>query len=313
LTPKKLFPDFPGKLFLRFKIKGLTPCNREESIMGELSGKVAVVTGVGRPLGIGRACALRFAAMGADVVISDICRKFEGDLAFYNLGNWEQLQKVVGEIKGLGRRALAFRVDVTKKEEVEEMVLGTLKEFGKIDILLNNAGTGVGVGPFLTISQEAWDKTFAVNVKGQFLACQAVLPGMIERRFGKIVNLASTAGLRGSASYGAYGASKFAVVGLTQILAAEFSSFNININCVCPAMVETDLGFEEYEFLSFVKGGTVEEVRRGVISQIPLGRPAVGEDIANVVAFLVSEQSNYMTGQAVAVTGGMEFSKGGGQ
>lgn len=280
--------------------------------MGELDGKVAIVTGVGRPRGIGRACALKFAAMGADVVISDICRKYEGDLAFYHLGDWEQLQKVVDDIKALGRRALAFKVDVTRKDEIEGMVAGTVKEFGKIDILLNNAGSGVGVGPILTISEEAWDKTFAVNAKGTLLCSQAVLPGMMERRYGKIVNIASTAGLRGSADYGAYGASKFAVVGLTQILAAEFSQFNININCVCPAMVETDLGFEEYEFLSFVRGGTIEEARQGVISQIPLGRPALGEDIANVVAFLVSEQANYMTGQSVAVTGGIEFGRGGG-
>jgi NAD(P)-dependent dehydrogenase (short-subunit alcohol dehydrogenase family) len=280
--------------------------------MGELDGKVAIVTGVGRPLGIGRACALRFARMGADVVISDICRRYEGDLAFYNLGDWEQLQNVVKEIEGFGGRARAFKVDVTKKAEIEEMVSSTLAEFGKIDILLNNAGSGVGVGPFLTISEEAWDKTFAVNAKGTFLCCQAVLPGMIERQYGKIVNIASTAGLRGGAAYGAYGASKFSVVGMTQVMAAEFSRFKININCVCPAMVETDLGLEEYEFLSFVHGGTVEEARQRVINRIPLGRPAVAEDIANAVAFLVSERSNYMVGQSIAVTGGIEFGGDGG-
>jgi len=276
--------------------------------MSDLSGKTAIITGVGRPLGIGRACALQLARQGADVVISDICRKYEGDLAFYNVGDWEQLQKVVGEIEALGRRALAFKVDVTKKDEIKEMVDGALKEFGHIDILVNNAGSGVGVGPFLTISEEAWDKTFAVNAKGTYLCCQAALPTMIERKEGKIVNIASMAGLRGSASYGAYGASKFAVVGMTQILAAEFAQFNININCVCPAMVETDLGLEEYEFLSFVKGGTVEEVRQSVTDSIPLGRAATADDIADVVSFLVSEQASYMAGQAVAVTGGREFS-----
>jgi NAD(P)-dependent dehydrogenase (short-subunit alcohol dehydrogenase family) len=280
--------------------------------MGELDGKVAIVTGVGRPRGIGRACALRFARMGADVVVSDICRRYEGDLAFYNLGDWEQLQTVVKEVESLGRRALAFKVDVTKKAEIEEMVAGSLDKFGKIDILVNNAGSGVGVGPFLTISEEAWDKTFAVNAKGTFLCCQAVLPGMIERQYGKIVNIASTAGLRGGAAYGAYGASKFSVVGITQVMAAEFSRFKININCVCPAMVETDLGLEEYEFLSFVHGGTVEEARQRVINRIPLGRPAVAEDIANAVAFLVSEQSNYLVGQYIAVTGGIEFGGEGG-
>lgn len=275
--------------------------------MGSLDGKTAIVTGVGRPLGIGRATALRLARDGADVVISDICRKYEGDLAFYNLGEWEQLQKVVGEIEALGRRAFAFKVDITKKEEIQEMVDGTLKEFGHIDILVNNAGSGVGVGPLLTIGEEAWDKTFEVNAKGTFLCCQAILPSMIEQKSGKVINIASAAGLRGNASYGAYGASKFAVVGLTQILAAEFSQFNINVNCVCPAMVETDLGLEEYEFLSFVRGGTVEEARQATIDSIPLGRAATGDDIADVIGFLASEESRYMVGQAVAVTGGMEF------
>ena len=275
--------------------------------MGSLDGKTAIVTGVGRPRGIGRAVALRLARDGANVVISDICRKYEGDLAFYNLGEWEQLEIVVGEIEALGRKALAFKVDVTKKDDIQNMVDGALEEFGRIDVLVNNAGTGVGVGPFLTIGEEAWDKTFEVNSKGTFLCCQAVLPTMIERKAGKIVNIASTAGLRGSASYGAYGASKFAVVGMTQILAAEFSQFGINVNCVCPAMVETDLGFEEYEFLSFVKGGTVEEARQTVIDGIPLGRAATGADIADVISFLASDDSRYMVGQAVAVTGGAEF------
>lgn len=276
--------------------------------MSDLTGKVAIVTGVGRPRGIGRACALRLASEGVNVVISDICRRYEGDLAFYNVGDWEQLQKVVSELEALGRRALAFKVDVTRRDEIRKMVNGTLNEFGRIDILINNAGTGVGVGPFLTIGEEAWDKTFAVNAKGTYMCCQEALPTMLEQKQGKIVNIASTAGLRGSASYGAYGASKFAVVGMTQIMATEFAPFNININCVCPAMVETDLGFEEYEFLSFVRGCSPEEARQRVIDRIPLGRAADADDIADVVAFLVSEQARYMVGQAVAVTGGMEFS-----
>ncbi len=187
------------------------------------------------------------------------------------------------------------------------MVGGTLSEFGRIDILVNNAGSGVGAGPFLTISEEAWDKTFAVNAKGTYLCCQAVLPAMLEQKSGEIVNVASTLGLRGSASFGAYAASKFSVVGLTQVIAAEFAQFNINVNCVCPGMVETDMGFDEYEFLSSVNGGTAEAARQAIINTIPLGRPAVADDIANVVSFLVSEKASYMVGQAVAVTGGMEF------
>jgi 3-oxoacyl-[acyl-carrier protein] reductase len=278
--------------------------------MGQLDGKVAVVTGVGRPLGIGRACALKLASMGAEVMISDICRKYEGDLAFYNLGQWEQLEKVVHEVEQLGRKARAFKVDVTRRSEIEEMVAAVIEQFGHIDILVNNAGTAVGVGPFLMISEAAWDKTFEVNVKGIYHSCQLVLPHMIEGGGGRIINISSGAGLRGAAFFGAYTASKFAVVGMTQALAAEFARFKINVNAVCPGMVETDLGFEEYEFLSFLKGRTPEEIRQKVAEGIPIGRVATADDIAEVVAFLASPAADYMVGQAVAVTGGREFSRG---
>lgn len=276
--------------------------------MQDLEGKVAVVTGAGRPLGIGRGCALRLAERGADVVVSDICRQYEGDMAFYSLGEWEQLQKAVGEIEALGRKGLAFKVDVTIKDEVQAMVDETIKHWGRIDILVNNAGTGVGVGPFLDINEEAWDKTFDVNVKGTFYCCRAVIPHMIEQGGGKIINISSTAGLRGAAQYGAYVPSKFAVVGLTELLAAEFAPQKINVNAVCPAMVDTDLGIAEYHFLAAVQGSTFEEVREATRKSIPLGRAATADDIADVVAFLASPQSDYMVGQSIAVTGGMEFS-----
>lgn len=275
--------------------------------MGELDGKIAVVTGVGRPLGIGRACALKLAAMGADVMISDLCRKYEGDLQFYNLGQWEQLEKVVGEIEDKGRRAKAFKVDVTVRSEVEGMVDSVIDEFGHIDILVNNAGTGVGVGPFLNISEAAWDKTIDVNLKGIFHCCQLIIPHMIDAGGGKIVNISSGAGLRGAAFYGAYTASKFAAVGISQVLAAEFAPLKINVNAVCPAIVDTDMGFDQYEFLSFMNDVSVEEVRGNLNKRIPLGRAATGDDVAEVVAFLASPASEYMVGQAIRVSGGMEL------
>jgi NAD(P)-dependent dehydrogenase (short-subunit alcohol dehydrogenase family) len=275
--------------------------------MGQLEGKIAVVTGVGRPLGIGRSCALKLAEMGADVMISDLCRKYEGDLESYNLGQWEQLEKVAGEIEAKGRKARAFKVDVTIRSEIEDMVGAVVKEFGHIDVLINNAGTGVGVGPFLNISEAAWDKTIDVNLKGIFHCCQLIIPHMIEAGGGKIVNIASGAGLRGAALYGAYTASKFAAVGISQVLGAEFAPFGINVNAVCPAIVDTDMGFDQYEFLSFMKGTSIDEVREGLNKQIPLGRAATADDVAETVGFLVSPAAEYIVGQAIRVSGGKEL------
>ncbi len=275
--------------------------------MGELDGKIAVVTGVGRPLGIGRACALKLADMGADVMVSDLCRKYEGDLEFYNLGQWEQLQKAVGEIETKGRKARAFKVDVTIRCEVADMVDAIAGEFGHIDILVNNAGTGVGVGPFLNISEAAWDKTVDVNLKGIFHCCQLIIPHMIEAGGGKIVNIASGAGLRGAALYGAYAASKFAAVGVSQVLAAEFAPMNVHVNSVCPAIVDTDMGFDQYEFLSYMRGTSIDEVRENLNQRIPLGRAATADDVAGTVGFLVSAAADYVVGQAIRVSGGMEL------
>ena len=275
--------------------------------MGQLDGKVAVVTGVGRPLGIGRASALKLAEMGADVMISDLCRKYEGDLEFYNLGQWEQLEKAAGEIEEMGRKGRAFKVDVTIRSEIEEMVSAVVDEFGHIDILVNNAGTGVGVGPFLNIGEAAWDKTIDVNLKGIFHCCQLIIPHMIEAGGGNIINISSGAGLRGAALYGAYAASKFAAVGISQVLAAEFAPLGIHVNAVCPGIVDTDMGFDQYEFLSFMRGTSIEEVRGNLNKRIPLGRAATAEDVAEVVGFLASPAADYVVGQAIRVSGGMEL------
>jgi NAD(P)-dependent dehydrogenase (short-subunit alcohol dehydrogenase family) len=275
--------------------------------MGQLDGKVAVVTGVGRPLGIGRASALKLAEMGADVMISDLCRKYEGDLEFYNLGQWEQLEKVADEIQGKGRKGRAFKVDVTIRSEIEEMVNAVVDEFGHIDILVNNAGTGVGVGPFLNIGEAAWDKTIDVNLKGIFHCCQLIIPHMIEAGGGNIINISSGAGLRGAALYGAYAASKFAAVGISQVLAAEFAPLGIHVNAVCPGIIDTDMGFDQYEFLSFMRGTSIEEIRGNLNKRIPLGRAATAENVAEVVGFLASPAADYVVGQAIRVSGGMEL------
>jgi NAD(P)-dependent dehydrogenase (short-subunit alcohol dehydrogenase family) len=271
-----------------------------------LEGRTAIVTGAGRPHGIGRSTALRLAEQGADVVVTDLCRKYEGDLAFYEVGDdWSQLQGVVSEIEARGTRGLGCKVDVTRRDEVEACVEETVARFGAIDILFNNAGTAVGVGPFLAMTQQQWDLSLTVNNTGMFHFCQLVIPKMIDRGGGVIVNTSSTAGLGASELMCGYHTSKFAVVGFTKAIAAEFGQFGIRCNAVCPGMVDTDLGASEYEFISQMEGITVEEARQHAAQKIALRRQCTPDEVADVVVYLCSPAAGYLTGVALPIAGGM--------
>jgi len=272
--------------------------------MGELDGKVAIVTGCGRPRGIGRACARVLAAEGAAVVLSDVCRPFDPEVALHGVGTWEELARAAEAIRAAGGRAHPVTCDVTNRAEVESMVAETVDRFGGLDILVNNAGCAVGVGDLGIISEAAWDKTMAVNVKGPFLCTQAALPHLRARGGGKIVMMSSLAGLQSGARYGAYAASKHALVGLTQVLGAELAPLGIQVNAICPGLVDTDLGFEQYGFLAGLAGLSVEEIRAELLKKIPSGRFETPEDVASLCLFLVSSRSDYIVGQAIAVTGG---------
>lgn len=274
--------------------------------MKPLDGKVAIVTGAGRPNGIGRATALRLASAGCAVVVTDICRPYEGDLAFYRVGDdRRQLDALVDEIVAAGGRALACAVDLTRREEIEACVAETLRAFGGLDILVNNAGTAVGVGPLLNMTARQWELSLAVNVTGTFQFCQAALPALIERGGGVIVNTASTAGLGASPLMAGYVTSKFAVVGLSKAIAAEFGPLGIRCNAICPGMVDTDLGADEYEFIAAMEGITVEAARRRAAERIALRRPCRPEEVADVIVFLCSPAAGYLTGLALPVAGGM--------
>lgn len=275
--------------------------------MRALDGKVAVITGVGRPEGIGEATAIKLSNEGAAVVITDICRNYEGDLSGWPLGAWEYLVSLEKRIKDRGGEAHALKVDITQKDEVQQMIDVTVREFGRLDILVNNAGTAAGVGPFLEISENAWDKTMEVNVKGTFYCMRAAIPEMLKGQGGRIVNIASTAGFQPVAEFGAYCVSKYAVIGMTQTAALEFASKNILINALCPHIIETALGKDEYLFLAALKGISVAEAKEEIVKAIPIGRVGRAEDVANVVYFLVSPLNSYMVGQVIAVTGGGEF------
>ena len=253
-----------------------------------LLDKVAIVTGGSK--GMGRAVALAFAEEGADIVIADII----------------SAREVVNEIEKKGRRALAVKTDVSKAEDVKNMMLRCLEEFGKIDILVNNAGI-LSVAPIVDLAETEWDRNMDVNAKGVFLCCRAVARQMIEQgRGGKIVNFSSLCGKIGCRYLGHYSASKFAVIGLTKTLALELAPHKISVNAVCPGVVETDMLTEEYQAIGELENKTVEQLSKDTLSAIPLGRFSQPGEVAQVVVFLASSGSDYMTGQALNVTGGME-------
>lgn len=250
----------------------------------KLSGKVALVTGAGR--GIGRAIAFALAAEGADIGVNDA-----------DLSSAEATAKAV---KKLGRRAIAIEADVSEADQVEEMVNRVIDELGGIHILVNNAGVFLEVVPTVEQSLEKWDRTMSVNVRGTYLCCRQVGKWMIAHSMGKIINIASIAGMRGVPMRTAYAPSKAAVINMTQDLAVEWAKYNINVNCIAPGPIVTDL------IKNFIKKGILdlETLQR----RTPLGRLATPDDIANAVVFLASDQANCITGVILPVDSGLAAS-----
>lgn len=272
-----------------------------------LQGKVAIVTGCARDRGIGRAIAMRLAHEGANIVAADFCRSIS-DYPDAKFGQMEELERVAATIRDLGRRAIAVKVDVTDEGEVSKMAEAAMKEFGRLDILCNNAGGGVGGGFVVQHSLDAWNKTVAMNLTGAFLCAKHVAPKMIEGgRGGRIVNTASIAGKRGGPGMSAYSAAKHGVIGLTRSLAMELGQFGITVNAVCPGFVETQLLEGLINMVGVTRNLNREQVIKTFVSQVPMGRMETGDDVANVVAFLASDDGGYMTGQALNICGGVEM------
>src|SRR5499433_3258104 len=254
----------------------------------ELSGQVAIVTGAGR--GIGRATALELAGMGADIVVAEL--------------DQAGAERTASEVKGLGRGVSVVRTDVTSRADLKGMADRARAEFGRIDILINNAGIYRAALP-LDVTEEHWDAIMNVNAKAVFFATQAVLPTMIAQKRGAIVSLASMAGKIGSKTNLPYNASKAAVVSMTKSLALAHAADGIRVNCVCPGFVETDM----WQFVSREQGALLglspEDFTEQRAAQVPLGRMEQPEDVAKVIGFLASDRAGYMTGQAINVTGGL--------
>jgi NAD(P)-dependent dehydrogenase (short-subunit alcohol dehydrogenase family) len=278
--------------------------------MYELNGKVALITGAGGRRGIGRAIATRLAREGCDVVVTDIAKGADATPPADREAGWAGLPSVVQEIEAMGRRALAVYADVADREQVADMVEQTLDRFGRIDIFVANAGSQPGRDRRLIIDleEDAFDEVQRVNVKGTFLCCQAVARHMVGRGGpGKVIIMSSGAGKQAQARYGAYVASKFALVGLTQTLALELAPYRVNVNAICPGLVDTERVYFIADALR-PAGVSAEDYRQQMLAaraeDIPLGRVAVAEDIARTAAFLASAESDYLTGLAISVNGG---------
>ncbi|MFI5449946.1 MAG: SDR family NAD(P)-dependent oxidoreductase [Candidatus Bathyarchaeia archaeon] len=251
----------------------------------KLEGKVAMVTGGGG--GLGRAIDLALANEGADVAIVD--QRVATDVAI--------------EVERTGRIPLAIQADISKSNDVDQAVKETLKHFGKIDILVNAAAI-LKMGPVLDFGEEDWDTIFRVNAKGVFLFCKAAAKNMILKRSGKIINIASEAGITGEPYNTPYSASKFAVVGFTQGFAVEMAPYNINVNAVCPTYMKTPMLDYAAQEIGKIELRSPDEIKAQWASEIALGRLAMPEDVAKVVAFLASDDSAFISGQAIMVTGG---------
>ncbi len=255
-----------------------------------LRNKVALVTGAGSQLGFGRAIAVTLAREGCQVVVADA----------YLSG----AQKTAGEISGLGMKALPLKVDITKMADVSSMVQATLSEFGRIDILVNNAGIAGRGGFFANSEEKSWDELIDVNIKGMLNCTRQVLPHMIANKYGKIVSIASGLGKSGGPGTAVYSATKGAVISFTKSLAAEVAALGINVNCVAPGLAPSTNFGGTPEGTETDAQRVESERSKSVLATIPLGRFTGPRDVANMVAYLVSDLADDVVGQPISVEGG---------
>jgi 3-oxoacyl-[acyl-carrier protein] reductase len=245
--------------------------------MGVLDGRTALVTGAGR--GIGRAIALKFAAAGADVVV---CARTAS-----------QIESVAQEVEALGRKAIARPLDVGSLDDVQAVVEEVLQAWGKIDVVVNNAGV-TRDALLLRLTPEMWEEVLDINLTGTFNVTKAVARSMLKQKSGRIINITSVIGQMGNVGQANYAASKGGIIAFTKSVAKEFASRGITVNAVAPGFIETEM-----------TAGLDEKYREQIIQNIPLQRMGAAEEVAEVVLFLASPAARYITGQVVNVDGGM--------
>ena len=282
--------------------------------MAGLEGKVALVTGAGGMRGVGRATVMKLAGLGADIALTDVHRETE-DLPPAEVRNsWRGIDAVTEEVESTGRRAFPAYCDLGDSSQIERMVEQVMDHYGRIDILVNNARAIIGRDKVSVteLEQEVWEHFLRINTTAPYLLTKEVGRRMIESgNGGRIINIASNASKQASATGAAYSASKFAVLGLTQASALDLAPYGITVNAVCPGPINTDrMSYWERDQAAD-RGITQEEFRSQIVQAgaqaSPLGRIAEPQDVANLVAFLASDEASFVTGQAYNVNGGLLF------
>jgi NAD(P)-dependent dehydrogenase (short-subunit alcohol dehydrogenase family) len=272
----------------------------------ELSGKVAMVTGCSGERGIGRAVARRLATAGADLIVTSSGTRV---VTVQSSSGWAGLDSVAKELRAAGRHVLTAHLDVRAASQIDAVVDQALQKFGRLDILVNNAAAPPGADrvPVVELTEEAWDIVLDVNLKGTFLCAKAAASAMLRQNTrGRIINIGSDNCKVGQPNLAAYCASKFGLVGFSQALAMELASAGITVNVVCPGPVDTERldYFGRRADGSYDHAQRVERLRR-LASEVPLGRLATPEDVAELTAFLASDAAEYITGQAINLVGGL--------
>lgn len=280
--------------------------------MYDLTGKVAIVTGAGRRHGLGEAIARRLAGDGASVVIHDLCHTGDqtgGDVApDHGIATMDEMEHVAAGIRADGGQAVSHAADMLVEEQVAGLIGFAVDTYGRVDILINNAGIGYLFGPIVETEQQHWDAVLGVNLRGPFLAIKHAARHMIDQGDGgRIVNIASKGAKVGRAHLAAYCSSKHGLIGLTRVAAMELAAHRITVNALCPNHVTTQLGSWQNDYMARVQNKDVATYLADMAAGIPLGRVGLVSDTADACAFLCSDQAAYITAEAMNVSGGEEY------
>jgi len=277
-------------------------------VYSDLKGKVAIVTGSGRPKGLGEAMVRRLAAEGCRVVVSDIGAARGAEIPADAIGSSKEMDEIVAGIRAAGGEAIGIACDVLEESSVKALVANTVAHYGRLDVMVNNAGIGYLMKPLVEMDQSSWDAVLGVNLRGVFFGIKhAAIQLIAQQSGGRIINIGSQASKSGFPFAGPYVASKHGVVGLTRTAAIELGPHGITVNTICPNHVTTGLGAWQNRFFSAATGRSEETYLKDMKARIPLGRPGLQEDIAKACAFLASAEADYITGEAMNVSGGEEY------